>query len=161
MWWHRAKQTWQKWNIIFISMFLLVHNHHHQELLCFQYLYVYVGSGSTSTHTEVTMLSHYSPFHTETHSIMSAVEVRQFSTIVCSLRTQQLQHEATLVCNLHSKPVLRIQMRRDGSHHDVPVSSCSSNMYPLTVYNHMDAVIWCCDWNPDPPCTLESCVFPL
>ena len=24
-------------------------------------------------------------------------------------------------------------------------------MYPLTVYNHMDAVIMFCDWAPDPP----------
>ena len=33
------------------------------------------------------------------------------------------------------------------------------NMYLLTVYNHMDAVIMCCDWDPDPPNTLESFVF--
>ena len=30
------------------------------------------------------------------------------------------------------------------------------NMYPLTVYNHMDAVIMCCGVDLDPPCILES-----
>ena len=28
--------------------------------------------------------------------------------------------------------------------------------YPLTVYNHMDAVIMCGDLDPDPPNILES-----
>ena len=29
------------------------------------------------------------------------------------------------------------------------------NMYPQTVYNHTDAVIMCCDWDPDPSCIVE------
>ena len=36
--------------------------------------------------------------------------------------------------------------------HPNPVSL---NMYPQTVYNHMDAVVMCC-WDPDPPNILES-----
>ena len=30
------------------------------------------------------------------------------------------------------------------------------NKYPLTVYNHMDAIILCFDLDPDPTCILES-----
>ena len=30
------------------------------------------------------------------------------------------------------------------------------NIYLLTVYNHIDAVIKCCDWDPDTPNILES-----
>ena len=30
------------------------------------------------------------------------------------------------------------------------------NMYPLTVYNHMNAVIMCWVWDPDPPNILKS-----
>ena len=30
------------------------------------------------------------------------------------------------------------------------------NINPQTVYNHMDAVIMCWDWDPDPPNILES-----
>ena len=37
-----------------------------------------------------------------------------------------------------------------------PCPPVNLNMYPLTVYNHMNAVIMCCDWDPDPPCILES-----
>ena len=30
------------------------------------------------------------------------------------------------------------------------------NLNPETVYNYMDDVIMCCDWDPDPPTILES-----
>lgn len=30
------------------------------------------------------------------------------------------------------------------------------NMYQPTVYNHIDAVVMCCDWAPDPPCIVGS-----
>ena len=33
------------------------------------------------------------------------------------------------------------------------------NLNLRTVYNHMDAVIICCDWDPDPPNILESDKF--
>ena len=45
------------------------------------------------------------------------------------------------------------------SHTFQGVTTCYTvnlNTYPTTVYNHMDAVIMFCSWDPDPSCILES-----
>ena len=60
--------------------------------------------------------------------------------------------------------MLQLLKRRDGTRHDDDVSvfsRCFPSVPPVdlhsrTVYNHMDAVIMCCDWDPDPPSILES-----
>ena len=43
---------------------------------------------------------------------------------------------------------------------DQKLSSCVSlnekYLNPLTIYNNMDAVLMCCDWDPGPPNILES-----
>ena len=54
------------------------------------------------------------------------------------------------------------QKRRDVTHHNLEICVCfctcflrfppiNLNMIPPTVYNHMDAVIMCCDWDSYPP----------
>ena len=78
---------------------------------------------------------------------------RQFSAVVCSHRAEHLQCKDEAVSNSHRKPLPRILKRRGGPRHNDDVcvflkvlSQClpvNLTMYPLTVYNHMDAVIMC------------------
>ena len=85
---------------------------------------------------------------------------QQFASWNCHWN-KQLQH------NSHRGPALRIQKRCGGTRHDHDVleffsvcfPSCppfNLNTYPLTVHNFIDAVIMCCDWDPDPQKILES-----
>ena len=68
------------------------------------------------------------------------------------------------LCNSHRKPALRLLKRRDSTHHDddhvwvfkVFPRSLPVNLNLRIIYNHMDAVIMCRDWDPDPPNILES-----
>ena len=68
------------------------------------------------------------------------------------------------VCNSHRKPTLRLLKRHDSTRHDDDVSVFSRcfpgvppvNLNPQIVYNHMNAVIMCSGWDPDPPNILES-----
>ena len=65
----------------------------------------------------------------------------------------------------YSMLALWIQRRHGSTGHDVKICvifffpQCppvNLNMYPLTVYNHMNAVIMCCGWDLDPQCIMES-----
>ena len=69
---------------------------------------------------------------------------------LCSHCTKQLRREAAPVCQFiqHSGTTLHIIAFRQCP----PVHL----MYSLAVYNHIDAVIMCCEWGPDPPCIVES-----
>ena len=71
----------------------------------------------------------------------------QFSTVVCSHRTEHLWCK---LCKSHSKLALLIQKLFPCC---LPVNL---NMSLVTVHSHMDVVIMCCDWDPDPPNILES-----
>ena len=55
-----------------------------------------------------------------------------------------------LLCNSHRKPALWLLKRRDGTRHDDDV--CVFKVFPrCPPVNHMDTVIMCSDWDPDPP----------
>ena len=69
----------------------------------------------------------------------------------------------TLTVNSYSMPALHFQKRHGRTDHGgeicVFLSNCfpccptvNLNMYPPNVYNNMDAVIMCCEWDPYPPC---------
>ena len=89
--------------------------------------------------------------------IISGAVVRQFSSDGDSHRAKHLFLQ---VCNSHRKLALRLLKRRDITHHVNDVGAfprCSPvNLNPWTVYNHMDAVIMCSDWDPQPTNILES-----
>ena len=99
----------------------------------------------------------HQPFSHSVSAFFSGAVVCLFSTDGDSHRVKHLRLH---VCNSHRKPVLRLLKRRDGTRHvdDVSVSPGVPlvNLNPWTVYNHMDAVIMCSDWDPDPPNILES-----
>lgn len=89
-----------------------------------------------------------------------------YAAFVCSHWIKQRQIKAMPVC--YCMHVLRNQKRCDYPHHDFeicvflfffnmfPLISVNLNMYRPTVDNHIDAVMTCCDWDPDPPCIMES-----
>ena len=102
---------------------------------------------------------------TKSLCIISAAVVCQIFAVVCSNRAKQLRCKA--ICNSDRKLVPRNQKRHNGTHHDddgcMFFTMCfprcppvNLNMNLLTVYNHMDAVTKCCDWDPDPPNILKS-----
>ena len=62
--------------------------------------------------------------------IISAVEVRQFSAVICSHRTKQLWRKNEPVCNSHRKPMIRILKRRDSVCHDDDVCVSFSKCFP-------------------------------
>ena len=101
---------------------------------------------------------------TQRRHIIATVAVRQFSVAVCSHRAKQLWRKDKPLCYLHSKAALWLLMRHDGYkslwwplHVFKVFPRCPpSNLNPLTVYSHMDAVIMCCYWDLDLPNILES-----
>ena len=102
-------------------------------------------------------------FHTE--SIYYLVEDHQFSAFVCSHRTKQLRCKAAPVCQFIQQAGAADQ--KEASQYTSlrlwVFSTCcpqcptvNINIYWLTVYNHMDAVIMCCEWDPVPPCIMDN-----
>ena len=92
--------------------------------------------------------------YTQRLCIISTTEVHQASAFVCSDRTKQLWCKAA-----QSKRGVTVHVMISASvcfFSVFPTMSTHLNMYPLTVYDYMDPVIMCCDWNPDPPNISES-----
>ena len=107
-----------------------------------------------------------SHFHTEKPHNITVAAVCQFSALGCSHKAEQRWRKEEPLCNSHIKPALWLLKQRDGTHHDDDVyvfikgfprcPPVNLNMYMLNVYNHMDDVIMCSDWDPDPANILES-----
>ena len=101
---------------------------------------------------------------TQRRRIISGVVVSQFSTNGDSHRSKHLRLKDKLLCNSHRMQVLWPLKRRDGTHNDDDIGvflRCflgvpPVNLNPQIVYNDMDAVIMCSDWNPDPLNIVES-----
>ena len=112
---------------------------------------------------------HISPFHIETPHYLCSGGC-QFSAFVCSHWTKQLRRKAAAVCPFIQPLALQMLKRSNGTCHVDEVCvflarllrcpPVNLNMYPLTVYNYIDAVIMCSDWDPDPSNILESDISP-
>ena len=104
---------------------------------------------------------------TQRRRIISGAVVHQFSAYDNSHRAKHLCLKDELLCNSHREPALWLLQRDDGTSHDDDAGVFSRcfpgvlplNLNPRTIYNHMDAVIMCCDWDPDSLNILESSVF--
>ena len=70
-----------------------------------------------------------------------------------SLRDSGLSLQQRLV---HTPPLFVHTEPSSRTKRGVTVRIITLNMYQLTVHNHMDAVIKCCDRDPDPACFVES-----
>lgn len=91
-----------------------------------------------------------SPLHTETLHYRRS----KGSSFLHLCLFTQLWPEAALVCQFiqHSGTMVHI-MAFTAFRKCPPVNV---NMYSLTVYNHIDTVILCCEWDPNPLYIIES-----
>ena len=115
---------------------------------------------SNLDHLRDTTFEESGPFFSKQCHIVSAALVRQFSTNGDSHRAKHLRLKDEPLCKSHRKPALRLLKRRDGTRDFVVFSRCFPCVPPVnlnlrTAYNHMDAVIMCCDWDLDQPNILE------
>ena len=91
--------------------------------------------------------------------LLGAVVVRPFPTNGDSHRTKHLHLKDEPLRKSHRKPALRLPKRRGGTCH-VMTSVCFQGVSLVSPVNlnprTMNAVIMCCDRDPDPPNSLES-----
>ena len=90
--------------------------------------------------------------------IISAAKARHFSAFVCSRWTKQHWRTATPVCHF-TQLTSTVDPKGVKVHILKLICVFPPGVHllisPSTVYNHMDAVNICCDWDPDTPCILE------